>query len=181
MKKACETAKDRTRVKTPRSEPSAAWSRRRTSASRVPATETARALAPLPRELFTAFHRVSQILSCGTYEGQCTVGPHLGQLAGSSAASRHSTRAAARHDHSTSQSVSQLFHGPAPRSDPSPTSDHSLLLKGRLRCRPLSAVLTASCAQGSRPRGFLSGTQFGGTGPRHWYAVGTPRAQETGR
>ena len=126
-------------------------------------------------------HRVSQILSCGTYEGQCTVGPHLGQLAGSSAASRHSTRAAARHDHSTSQSVSQLFHGPAPRSDPSPTSDHSLLLKGRLRCRPLSAVLTASCAQGSRPRGFLSGTQFGGTGPRHWYAVGTPRAQETGR
>ena len=50
-------------------------------------------------------HHVSQILSCGTYEGQCTVGPHLGQLAGSSAASRHSTRAAARHDQSVSQSV----------------------------------------------------------------------------
>ena len=120
-------------------------------------------------------HRVSQILSCGTYEGQCTVGPHLGQLAGSSAASRHSTRAAARHDHSTSQSVSQLFHGPAPRSDPSPTSDHSLLLNGRLRCRPLSAVLTASCAQGSRPRGFLSGTQFwwNWSAPlvRRWYAA----------
>ena len=75
----------------------------------------------------------------------------------------------------TSQSVSQLFHGPAPRSDPSPTSDHSLLLKGRLRCRPLSAVLTASCAQGSRPRGFLSGTQFwwNWSAPlvRRWYAA----------
>ena len=33
------------------------------------------------------------------------MGPHLGQLAGSSAASRHSTRAAARHDQSVSQSV----------------------------------------------------------------------------
>ena len=59
------------------------------------------------------------------------MGPHLGQLAGSSAASRHSTRAAARHDQT---SVSQ-----------------SVISRSRPALRPLSDVRPLSPSQRTAP------------------------------